>query len=74
MSHTKNIRLPCDWTNLVTTQGASPFITEANDGVVTRSSMRHHSDRMNLIDVPHNHYEVLLSDITVNIIRSSIDK
>jgi pimeloyl-ACP methyl ester carboxylesterase len=74
MQETNHMKLPCAWTNIVTTCGASPFISEPNDGVVTHKSMRHHADKMQLIDVPLNHYEVLLSNRTVNIIDSAFDK
>lgn len=74
MRETNRMEISCDWTNIVTTHGASPFISEPNDGVVTHRSMRHHADKMTLIDVPLNHYEVLLSNRTVNIIDSKLDK
>lgn len=74
MRHTNQITLPCAWTNIVTISGACPFITEPNDGVVTHKSMRHHADKMALIDIPLNHYEILLSKRTVNIIKSEFDK
>ena len=74
MRETNGMTLPCSWTNIVTTRGASSFISEPNDGVVTHKSMRHHADKMSLIDVPLNHYEILLSNRTVNIIDSKFDK
>ena len=74
MRQTNHMTLPRAWTNIVTTRGTCPFISEPNDGVVTHQSMRHHADKMKLIDVPLNHYEILLSNHTVNIINSAIDK
>jgi len=61
------------WTNIVTIKGQSPFIVEPNDGVVTISSQRHHRD-MELIDIDYNHYEVMLSDRVVNIIKERTKK
>jgi pimeloyl-ACP methyl ester carboxylesterase len=61
------------WTNIVTIKGQSPFIVEPNDGVVTISSQRHHGD-MELIDIDYNHYEVMLSDRVVNIIKERTKK
>lgn len=74
MRQTNYMTLPCAWTNIVTTNGSCPFISEPNDGVVTHNSMRHHADKMKLVDVPLNHYEILLSNRTVNIIDSAFDK
>jgi hypothetical protein len=45
---------------------------EPNDGVVTIDSMRKHPD-MELIDVELNHYEVVLSDQVVDIIKQRIN-
>jgi len=61
------------WTNIVTMKGQSPFIIEHNDGVVTINSMRHHVD-MELVEVDYNHYEVVLSDTAVDIIKERIKK
>ena len=74
MRQTNHMTLPCAWANIVTTHGSCPFISEPNDGVVTHRSMRHHADKMQLIDIPLNHYEILLSNRTVNIIDSAFDK
>lgn len=61
------------WTNIVTTRGTSPFIVEPNDGVVTLDSMRKHSRDMVLVDLELNHYEVVMSPKTVNIITDKIN-
>jgi pimeloyl-ACP methyl ester carboxylesterase len=60
------------WTNVVTTKGDSPFMTEPNDGVVTIESMRKHSHDMILVDLELNHYEVVMSPKTVKIITDKI--
>jgi pimeloyl-ACP methyl ester carboxylesterase len=72
MSVVKDLRYPKNkWTNVVTTQGASPWIKQDNDGVVTIESMRAVTD-MELIEVPLNHYEVVISDKTINIIKDRL--
>jgi len=67
------IKIQHPWTNVVTVKGQSPFMHEPNDGVVTISSMKHHTD-MELVEVDYNHYEVVLSDQIVDIIRERIKK
>jgi predicted alpha/beta hydrolase family esterase len=69
----KQLKLPNNWTNVVTTVGASPWIHESNDGVVTIRSMRFRSD-MELVELPLNHYEVVLSNQTVDIIKERIQR
>ena len=73
MKQANNIKIQHPWTNVVTVRGQSPFMTEANDGVVTISSMKHHAD-MELVEVDYNHYEVVLSDQIVDIIKERIKK
>ena len=69
MKQANKIKIQHPWTNVVTVKGQSPFIAEANDGVVTIDSQRHHED-MELVDVDYNHYEVLQSESVVKIIKS----
>lgn len=73
MRQADKILIQHPWTNIVTIKGQSPFIVEPNDGVVTISSQRHHRD-MELIDIDYNHYEVMLSDRVVNIIKERTKK
>jgi len=73
MQQADRIKIQHPWTNVVTMKGQSPFIPEDNDGVVTISSMKHHID-MELIEVEFNHYEVVLSDEVIKIIKERIDK
>jgi hypothetical protein len=44
---------------------------EPNDGVVTIATQKHH-DCMELIEVDYNHYEVVLSEQVVKIIKQRI--
>jgi pimeloyl-ACP methyl ester carboxylesterase len=73
MKEARNIKIQHPWTNVVTVKGQSPFMHEANDGVVTIDSMKHHDD-MELVEVDYNHYEVVLSDQIVDIIKERIKK
>ena len=73
MQQADRIKIQHPWTNVITMKGQSPFIPEDNDGVVTISSMKHHID-MELIEVNFNHYEVVLSDEVIKIIKERIDK
>jgi pimeloyl-ACP methyl ester carboxylesterase len=69
MKQADRIKIQHPWTNIVTIKGQSPFIAEANDGVVTIESQRHHVD-MELVDVDYNHYEVLQAESVVKIIKA----
>jgi hypothetical protein len=71
MSRARKIDIKHPWTNIVTTSGNSPWIIHDNDGVVTVKSMKCRTD-MNLIEVDINHYEVVLSPITINIIKDKL--
>jgi len=73
MKQADKIKIQHPWTNVVTVKGQSPFMAEANDGVVTISSMKHHPD-MELVEVDYNHYEVVLSDQIVDIIKERTNK
>ena len=73
MQQADRIKIQHPWTNVITMKGQSPFIPEDNDGVVTISSMKHHID-MELVEVNYNHYEVVLSDEVIKIIKERIDK
>ena len=56
---------------MVTTTGHVPWIHGANDGVITISSQRH-KKWMELVDIDCNHYEVVLSSKSVDIIRDRL--
>ena len=59
--------------NVVTVKGQSPFMHEPNDGVVTIHSPKHHAD-MALVEVDYNHYEVVLSDQVVGLVKERVKK
>jgi hypothetical protein len=72
MQQVNKIKLQHPWCNIVSTRGQSPWIVSPNDGVVTISSQRSRED-MELIEVDYNHYEVVLSNQIVNLIKERID-
>jgi len=67
------IKIQHPWTNVVTVKGQSPFMLVHNDGVVTVASQKHHED-MELVEVDYNHYEVVLAEPVVDIIKERIKK
>lgn len=71
MSDAAKIKAPENWTNVVTTVGDSPWIHEANDGVVTLDSMRARKD-IKLVELDLNHYEVVISNRVIDIIKQRI--
>ena len=71
MKQANSIKIQHPWTNVITMKGQSPFMVEPNDGVVTIASMKHHAD-MELIEIDYNHYEVVLSERVVAIIKDRI--
>lgn len=66
------MEVPKLWANVVTKKDNGLWRTEPNDGIVTQASMRHRSD-MELIDLDVNHYEVVLSPKSVDIISQRIN-
>ena len=73
MRQANRIKIQHPWCNIVTVKGQSPFMHEANDGVVTIASQKHHED-MELVEVDYNHYEVVLSDVVVGLIKERVNK
>lgn len=68
-----NIEIVHPWTQIVTTNGTSPWIHQPNDGVVTVNSQRHHQG-MEFIEMPLNHYEVVISPNVVKIIEDRVKR
>lgn len=69
MQQASRIKIQHPWCNVVTTKGDAAWIRESNDGVVTVASQRHHEHGMELIELEYNHYEVVLSEQVVKIIK-----
>ena len=59
------------WTAIVTTLGHSHLMMSANDGVVTRDSMRDRCGAQ-FVEVESNHFEVIQSRHSVNVIKAAI--
>ena len=73
MKQARNIKIQHPWTNIVTVKGQSAFMHEPNDGVVTIASQKHHED-MELVEVDYNHYEVVLAEPVIKIIKERVKK
>lgn len=73
MKQADRIKIQHPWTNVVTVKGQSPFMHEPNDGVVSIASQKHHID-MELLEVDYNHYEVVLSEQVIGIIKERANK
>ena len=73
MKQADKIKIQHPWTNVVTVKGQSAFMHEPNDGVVSIASQKRHVD-MELLEVDYNHYEVVLSDQVVDIIKERTNK
>lgn len=74
MRQASSIEIQHPWCNIVTTKGSSPWIMQPNDGVVTIASQQHHSQDMELVEIPHNHYEVVLNKQVVDLIKDRIKR
>jgi pimeloyl-ACP methyl ester carboxylesterase len=64
----RNSPLGCPTLSMVTTEGGNPMFTEANDGAVTIKSQTAW-DAPEYVAVPFNHFEVLLADQPIQIIK-----
>ena len=64
-----NIYIP--WLQIVTTKGHVPLMSRPNDGVVTIDSQTYIKN-MNFVELPYNHFEVLLNDDTVTVVNEFI--
>ena len=73
MREAQHLPAPPNWTQVVSTVGQSPWIHGENDGVVTLKSMRSRKD-FELVEVPLNHYEVVISNHTVDIVLDRLKR
>jgi len=73
MMEARHLPAPPNWTQVVTTAGQSPWISEPNDGVVTLNSMRSRKD-FEIVEMELNHYEVVISDRVVDLIINRIKR
>ena len=74
MKHSRSVHIPHKWTNIVTTKGDAPWVPGKNDGVVTIDSQKYRQDIMEIVEVEHNHYEVVLSDGVIKMIKERLPK
>ena len=74
MKQADQIEIHHPWTNIVTVKGNSPWVPSPNDGVVTVASQKHHNEGMELIEIDYNHYEVVLSDQVIELIKERLPK
>ncbi len=73
IKESRAINLNVDWTQIVSTKGNVPYHGGQNDGVCTIKSMKSRKD-MELIEVPHTHFEVMCSDLVAEIILDRYQK
>ena len=73
MAEAQRMPAPPNWTQVVSTAGQSPWIHEPNDGVVTIESMRFRQD-FEQVELPINHYEVVISNRVVDIVLDRISR
>ena len=73
IKESQNIKLTVDWTQIVSTKGNVPYHGGQNDGVCTIKGMKSRKD-MELIEVPHTHFEVMCSDLVAEIILERYQK
>tara|TARA_A100001015_G_scaffold286610_1_gene355496 strand:+ start:922 stop:1581 length:660 start_codon:yes stop_codon:yes gene_type:complete len=73
IKESQDIKLKVDWTQIVSTKGNVPYHGGQNDGVCTLKSMKSRKD-MELIEVPHTHFEVMCSDLVAEIILDRYKK
>jgi len=71
-AHNINITVP--WTQIVSTAGTVPYLNGNNDGVCTVASMEHRAKDMNCVRIPATHYEVMVSDSVVDIIKTKYNQ
>ena len=73
IKESQGINLDVEWTQIVSTKGNVPYHGGQNDGVCTIKSMKSRKD-MELIEVPHTHFEVMCSDLVAEIILDRYQK
>ena len=66
----RNIKLPNHWNQIVTTIGNIPGIPSRHDCVVTYESMTANPN-MKFIELPYNHYEIMVAQETVSVIHKT---
>ena len=70
----KQIKIQHPWTNIVTTHGNAQWLPQPNDGICTIASQKYREADMEIVEVPYNHYEVVLNDQVIKIIDDRISR
>ena len=70
----KQIKIQHPWTNIVTTHGNAQWLPQPNDGICTIASQKYREADMEIVEVPYNHYEVVLNDQVIKIINDRISR
>ena len=73
MKTAKQLKVLHPWTNIVSTAGKSPWMNVPNDGVVTINSMKHRQDDMEIVEVDLNHYEIIISNKVLQILKQKLE-
>ena len=73
MKTAKDIKIIHPWVNIVSIAGKSPWMNVPNDGIVTIASMKKHQQDMDIIEVDVNHYEIVISNKVVEIIKQRLE-
>jgi len=68
------IKINHPWTNIVTIKGNAQWLPQPNDGICTIRSQKYREGDMEIVEVPYNHYEVVLSDQVIQIIQERMKK
>jgi pimeloyl-ACP methyl ester carboxylesterase len=72
MKTAKRLNISHPWTNIVSISGKSPWMNVPNDGVVTISSMKAREKDMEIIEIDVNHYEIVMSNQVLDIIKKKL--
>jgi pimeloyl-ACP methyl ester carboxylesterase len=65
-------KITCEWTHIVTTDGHAAYIPGKNDGVVSITSQMAHTEKMKVVKVQANHYEILLDPRLVKVVSAQL--
>jgi pimeloyl-ACP methyl ester carboxylesterase len=71
IANLSSLNVPKNWLNVVSTKGSNPWMHEPNDSVVTIASMKAIAG-VPIVEVPLNHYEVVVSKQVLGIIHNQL--
>ncbi len=73
IKNSRKIKIQCPWTQVIAGIGDVPWLSGRNDGIVTQASMTCRRD-VDYETIDRNHYEMLLSQRAVDIIKKLVYK